>query len=147
MLFSDFSAAQGSHGALLIHKAVYQKNVSVSTIETLITKGVFSVNVRNDYNATPLHYAAFYGRQAMSVMLIKWGADLEARMSPVPITGKADDRPLTPRNLCDMNGYGWCGLLGTDGNILQSLESLDLSDTQDMRITTRPTIPRKTLMT
>ena len=126
MILLDVNAAQGSHGALLIHKAVYQENVSISSIENLITQGVFSVNVKNDFNATPLHYAAFYGMQAMSVMLVKWGADLKARMSPIPITGKTDDRPLTPRSLCDLQGYGWCGLLGTDGNTSSSLNSPDL---------------------
>ena len=145
-MFSDVKAAQGSHGALLIHKAVSQENVSISSIENLITKGVFSVNVKNDYNATPLHYAAFYGMQAMSVMLIKWGADLEARMSPIPITGKTDDRPLTPRNLCDLQGYGWCGLLGTDGNT-SFLESHELSHIQGMRVTMRLVILLRTLMT
>ena len=146
-MFLDVNAAQGSHGALLIHKAVYQENVSINTMENLITQGVFSVNVRNDFNATPLHYAAFYGMQAMSVMLIKWGADLEARMSPIPITGNTDDRPLTPRNLCDLQGYGWCGLLGTDGNTSSSLESFELCSIQVMRVTMIPDILRRTLMT
>ena len=116
-------------------------------MENLITQGVFSVNVRNDFNATPLHYAAFYGMQAMSVMLIKWGADLEARMSPIPITGNTDDRPLTPRNLCDLQGYGWCGLLGTDGNTSSSLESFELCSIQVMRVTMIPDILLRTWMT
>ena len=107
---------------------------------------MFSVNVKNDFNATPLHYAAFYGMQAMSVMLIKWGADLEAKMSPIPITGTTDDRPLTPRNLCDLQGYGWCGLLGTDGNS-SFLESHELCNIQGMRVTMRPDILLRTLMT
>ena len=117
MLFSDVNA-KGSNGALLIHKAVSRKNVSVNTIETLIIQGVYSINVRSRYNETPLHYAAMSGYEAMAEMLVRWGADLEARVTPPSnmwIWGHVGDFPLTPRDFCDTNGYGWCNLLGTDG--------------------------------
>ena len=64
---------------------------------------------------TPLHYAAMSGYEAMAEMLVRWGADLEARVTLPPNMWIGGHFPLTPRDFCDNNGYGWCNLLGTDG--------------------------------
>ena len=98
----------------------------MDTIETLIIQGVYSINVRSRYNATPLHYAAMSGNEAMAEMLVRWGADLEARVIPPPNMWSVGDFPLTPRDFCDTNGNGWCNLLGNDGN---SLFTYNISET------------------
>ena len=148
MLFSLSDVnAKGSNGALLIHKAVSRKNISVNIIETLIIQGVFSINVRSRYNMTPLHYAAMSGYEAMAEMLVRWGADLEARLTPPPNMWIGGHFPLTPWDFCDNNGYGWCNLLGTDGLSHKKSQKHPWNHRyiiQVLRVTTRLAPPRMT---
>ena len=102
----DKNACSGS-GALMIHKAILGKQITVDDIEKIIKTGVYDVNVADKNGNTLLHYAAFTDNKDMALMLIKWGADVTS----------IGYKRRTPRQVCDSQRYGWCNILGTDGNL------------------------------
>ena len=75
-------------GNTLVHKAITEKLPDDVIIALLLEKGA-KVDAANIYGDTPLHVAVRYRRDAKAVLLIKSGADINARCK---LRGKNKDK-------------------------------------------------------
>uniref|UniRef100_A0A2P2MIR2 CG-1 domain-containing protein n=1 Tax=Rhizophora mucronata TaxID=61149 RepID=A0A2P2MIR2_RHIMU len=97
-------------------------------IRPTVTAGV-SINFRDVNGWTALHWAAFYGREQMVIVLISLGAATGALTDPSP------EFPLgrTPADLASANGHkGISGFLA-ESSLTSYLESLTVKDPKEDR--------------
>jgi len=125
LIFLDTRATAGPFDGNLLHWAVV--SLSIEEVETILSSGVWTVDMVDRAGHTPLHYAAWQDNADMARLLIKWGANVLTKSYP-------DYAPngQTPRQLCDAKGYAWCNLLNTDGLDRHYSQALRTTDENDL---------------